>query len=76
MYWRHLFKCIFMQFHRKFFCPLETTQRDAKYSCSLVLSALSMRLGYSTNSVFLPMPPFKRTENNAADNVNITLVPD
>lgn len=70
MYGRHLFKCIHMQFHRKFFfCPLETTQPYAKYSYSVFLSALLMRFGHVTNSVFLPMLRFERTENNVADNV-------
>lgn len=59
-----------------FFCPLETTQPYAKYSYSVFLSALLMRLGHVTNSVFLPMLRFERTENNVADNVNKTLVPD
>lgn len=58
-----------------FFCPLETIQPYVAYSCSVVLSALLMRLGYVTNSVFLPMPRFERTENNVPDNVNSDISP-
>lgn len=46
-----------------------------KYSCSVVLSALLMRLGYITSSVFLPMPRFERTEDDVADNGKSNISP-
>lgn len=73
--WETLVQMYFHAVSQEDFCPLEATQPCAKYSCSVILSALLMRLGYVTNSVFLPMSRFERTENDVADNVNSNISP-
>lgn len=73
--WETLVQMYFHAVSQEDFCPLEVTQPYAKYSCSVILSALLMRLGYVTNSVFLPMSRFERTENDVADNVNSNISP-